>query len=53
MGYPWGIHRLAYRRTSHANMHVRGYKEQGNINTPLEFAIENEFDGFNPGDGRD
>jgi xylulose-5-phosphate/fructose-6-phosphate phosphoketolase len=45
-GYPWLIHRLAYRRRSHTNMHVRGYKEQGNINTPLELAIENEIDRF-------
>ena len=34
-GYPWLIHRLAYRRSNHANLHVRGYKERGNINTPL------------------
>ncbi len=45
-GYPWLIHRLAYRRTNHANLHVRGYKEKGNINTPLELAIENEVDRF-------
>jgi xylulose-5-phosphate/fructose-6-phosphate phosphoketolase len=45
-GYPWLIHRLAYRRTNHANMHVRGYKEKGNINTPLELAINNEIDRF-------
>ncbi len=45
-GYPWLIHRLAYRRTNHKNMHVRGYKEKGNINTPLELAIENEIDRF-------
>jgi xylulose-5-phosphate/fructose-6-phosphate phosphoketolase len=45
-GYPWLIHRLAYSRTNHSNMHVRGYKEQGNINTPLELAIENEIDRF-------
>jgi xylulose-5-phosphate/fructose-6-phosphate phosphoketolase len=45
-GYPWLIHRLAYRRTNHANMHVRGYKEKGNINTPLELAISNEIDRF-------
>jgi xylulose-5-phosphate/fructose-6-phosphate phosphoketolase len=45
-GYPWLIHRLAYSRTNHGNMHVRGYKEQGNINTPLELAIENEIDRF-------
>jgi xylulose-5-phosphate/fructose-6-phosphate phosphoketolase len=45
-GYPWLIHRLAYRRTNHVNLHVRGYKERGNINTPLELAIENEIDRF-------
>jgi xylulose-5-phosphate/fructose-6-phosphate phosphoketolase len=45
-GYPWLIHRLAYRRTNHPNLHVRGYKEKGSINTPLELAIENEIDRF-------
>ena len=45
-GYPWLIHRLAYRRTNHRNLHVRGYKERGNINTPLDLAIENEIDRF-------
>jgi phosphoketolase len=45
-GYPWLIHRLAYRRTNHGNMHVRGYKEKGNINTPMELAINNEIDRF-------
>jgi xylulose-5-phosphate/fructose-6-phosphate phosphoketolase len=45
-GYPWLIHRLAYRRTNHANLHVRGYKEKGNINTPMELAINNEIDRF-------
>ena len=45
-GYPWLIHRLAYRRTNHKNLHVRGYKERGSINTPLELAIENEIDRF-------
>ncbi len=45
-GYPWLIHRLAYRRKNHVNMHVRGYKEKGNINTPLELAIQNEIDRF-------
>ena len=45
-GYPWLIHRLAYRRTNHKNLHVRGYKEKGNINTPLELAIANEIDRF-------
>ncbi len=45
-GYPWLIHRLAYRRTNQKNLHVRGYKERGNINTPLELAINNEIDRF-------
>ena len=45
-GYPWLIHRLAYRRKNHEGMHVRGYKEKGNINTPMELAIENEIDRF-------
>ena len=40
------IHRLAYRRTNHDNIHVRGYKEKGNINTPLELAINNNIDRF-------
>jgi xylulose-5-phosphate/fructose-6-phosphate phosphoketolase len=45
-GYPWLIHRLAYRRKNHANLHVRGYKEKGNINTPMELAINNNIDRF-------
>ena len=45
-GYPWLIHRLTYRRPGQSNLHVRGYKEQGNINTPLELAIRNQTDRF-------
>jgi len=45
-GYPWLIHRLSYNRTNHRNLHVRGYKERGNINTPMELAIENEIDRY-------
>jgi xylulose-5-phosphate/fructose-6-phosphate phosphoketolase len=45
-GYPWLIHRLAYRFTSHEHLHVRGYKEKGNINTPLELAMLNETSRF-------
>jgi xylulose-5-phosphate/fructose-6-phosphate phosphoketolase len=45
-GYPWLIHRLTYRRPGQHNIHVRGYKEQGNINTPLELAISNQTDRF-------
>jgi xylulose-5-phosphate/fructose-6-phosphate phosphoketolase len=46
-GYPWLIHKFTYRRTNHVNIHVRGYKEKGNINTPLELAIINQVDRFN------
>lgn len=45
-GFPTLIHRLTYRRTNHAHIHVRGYKEKGNINTPLELAIINNIDRF-------
>jgi hypothetical protein len=45
-GYPWLIHRLTYRRPGQHHIHVRGYKEQGNINTPLELAIRNQSDRF-------
>ena len=44
--YPWLIHRLTYRRPCQHNIHVRGYKEMGNINTPLELAIRNQTDRF-------
>ncbi len=46
-GYPWLIHKLAYRFRNHENLHVRGYKEKGNINTPMELAILNQVDRFN------
>ncbi len=45
-GYPWLIHRLSYRFKAHENLHVRGYKEKGNINTPLELAMLNETSRF-------
>ena len=40
------VHKLTYRRANHENIHVRGYKEKGNINTPLELAIINQIDRF-------
>ncbi|MFZ0633533.1 MAG: phosphoketolase family protein, partial [Acidobacteriaceae bacterium] len=46
-GYPLLIHRLTYRRDNHDHIHVRGYKEKGNINTPLELAILNNVSRFN------
>jgi xylulose-5-phosphate/fructose-6-phosphate phosphoketolase len=45
-GYPWLIHRLAYRRTNHANLHVRGYKEEGTTTTPFDMVVLNELDRF-------
>jgi xylulose-5-phosphate/fructose-6-phosphate phosphoketolase len=45
-GYPALIHKLAYRRANHENMHVRGYKEKGSINTPLGLTILNQVDRF-------
>jgi xylulose-5-phosphate/fructose-6-phosphate phosphoketolase len=45
-GYPWLIHRLAYRHSGHEHLHVHGYKEKGNINTPLELAMLNETSRF-------
>jgi xylulose-5-phosphate/fructose-6-phosphate phosphoketolase len=45
-GYPWLIHRLAYRRTNHANLHVRGYKEEGTTTTPFDMAMLNDLDRF-------
>ncbi len=46
-GYPWLIHKLVYSRSNQDRIHVRGYKEKGNINTPLELAINNQIDRFN------
>jgi xylulose-5-phosphate/fructose-6-phosphate phosphoketolase len=45
-GYPALIHKLAYRRANHDNMHVRGYKEKGSINTPLGLVMLNQVDRF-------
>ena len=45
-GYPALIHKLAYRRANHENMHVRGYKEKGSIDTPLGLTIQNQVDRF-------
>jgi len=46
-GYPWLIHRLAYRFHNHENIHAHGYREKGSINTPLELAVLNQIDRFN------
>jgi xylulose-5-phosphate/fructose-6-phosphate phosphoketolase len=44
--YPWLVHRLTYKRPGQENLHVRGYKEKGNIDTPFELAVRNQTDRF-------
>jgi len=45
-GYPWLIHRLTYRRNNHANIHVRGYKEEGTTTTPFDMVMLNDLDRY-------
>ncbi len=45
-GYPWLIHRLTYRRKGHANLHVRGYREEGTTTTPFDMCVLNDLDRF-------
>ncbi len=45
-GYPSLIHRLTYRRRNHANLHVRGYKEEGTTTTPFDMVVLNDLDRF-------
>ncbi len=45
-GYPYLIHRLTYRRTNHANIHVRGFKEEGTTTTPFDMVVLNGLDRF-------
>jgi xylulose-5-phosphate/fructose-6-phosphate phosphoketolase len=45
-GYPWLVHRLTYRRRNHANLHVRGYKEEGTTTTPFDMVMLNDLDRF-------
>ncbi|MFD7665004.1 phosphoketolase [Streptomyces sp. NPDC059788] len=45
-GYPWLIHRLAYRRAGHAHLHVRGYKEIGTTTTPFDMVVTNDLDRY-------
>jgi xylulose-5-phosphate/fructose-6-phosphate phosphoketolase len=44
--YPWLIHRLTYRRRNHANLHVRGYKEEGTITTAFDMTVRNDLDRY-------
>ncbi|MCF6524390.1 phosphoketolase [Streptomyces sp. JJ36] len=45
-GYPWLVHRLAYRRAVHDNLHVRGYKESGSTTTPFDMVVRNDLDRY-------
>ncbi|MFI0349434.1 phosphoketolase [Actinomadura sp. 9N407] len=45
-GYPYLIHRLAYRRAGHPNLHVRGYKEEGTTTTPFDMVMLNDLDRY-------
>ncbi len=45
-GYPTLIHKLTYRRRNHANIHVRGYKEEGTTTTTFDMVVLNDLDRF-------
>ena len=45
-GYPWLIHRLAYKRHNHDQIHVRGYQEEGSTTTPFDMVVRNGLDRF-------
>jgi xylulose-5-phosphate/fructose-6-phosphate phosphoketolase len=45
-GYPYLIHRLAYRRANHENLHVHGFREEGTTTTPFDMTVLNELDRF-------
>jgi xylulose-5-phosphate/fructose-6-phosphate phosphoketolase len=45
-GYPTLIHRLTYRRHTHDNLHVRGYREEGTTTTPFDMVMLNGLDRF-------
>jgi xylulose-5-phosphate/fructose-6-phosphate phosphoketolase len=45
-GYPYLIHRLAYRRHGHDHLHVRGYKEEGTTTTPFDMVMLNDLDRY-------
>ena len=45
-GYPWLIHRLAYRGANHPHLHVRGYKEEGTTTTPFDMVVRTDLDRY-------
>ena len=40
------LHKLAYRRRNHTNIHVRGYREEGTTTTPFDMVVLNNIDRF-------
>ncbi|GAA2621428.1 phosphoketolase family protein [Streptomyces axinellae] len=45
-GYPWLVHRLAYRRAVHEQLAVRGYRELGSTTTPFDMVVRNRMDRY-------
>jgi len=45
-GYPALIHKLTYNRRNHANIHVRGYREEGTTTTPFDMVVLNNLDRY-------
>ena len=45
-GYPHLIHELVYKRVNH-DVHVLGYRENGEITTPFDMRVLNGIDRFN------
>jgi len=45
-GYPALIHRLTNSRANHANLHVRGYNEEGTTTTPFDMVMLNDMDRY-------
>ncbi|MGV9665255.1 phosphoketolase family protein [Nocardia niigatensis] len=45
-GYPWLIHRIAYRRPGHDVMHVHGFTDNGTTTTPFSMCAMNGIDRF-------
>ncbi|MGY4397929.1 xylulose-5-phosphate/fructose-6-phosphate phosphoketolase [Sphingomonas sp. UYAg733] len=45
-GYPSLVHKLTYKRPNHANIHVRGFKEEGTTTTPFDMVVLNDLDRY-------
>lgn len=45
-GYPALIHQLTYKRHNHADLHVRGFIEEGSTTTPFDMVVRNKLDRY-------